>query len=197
MLSTIHDSMMSKRRRTQHVPGGIEEVQKPVMVEQYNTYMGGVEKSDQLLSYYGYCHRTVKWWRRAFFHLVDNAIMNAYILYRLSEQSGRKLDHKHFRIELVKQLLGGTDGHTHPPIRHLNALPPAARLTERHFPEKVPPCTSGRPSQPVCVVCSNKKGRGKKTTTYQCKDCKLPLCIIPYFELYHTKVDPVRHLEQV
>ena len=33
---------------------GIEEVQKPVMVEQYNTYMGGVDKSDQLLSYYGY-----------------------------------------------------------------------------------------------------------------------------------------------
>ena len=94
---------------------GIEEVQKPVMVEQYNTYMGGVDKSDQLLSYYGYCHRTVKWWRRAFFHLVDNAIVNAYILYRLSEQSGRKLDHKHFRIELAKQLLGGTDGHTHPP----------------------------------------------------------------------------------
>ena len=54
--------MMSKRR-TQHVPGGIEEVQKPVMVEQYNTYMGGVDRSDQLLSYYGICHRTVKWWR--------------------------------------------------------------------------------------------------------------------------------------
>ena len=62
MLSTIQDgSMMSKRRRTQHVPGGIEEVQTPVMVEQYNTYMGGVDKSDQLLSYYGFRHRTVKW----------------------------------------------------------------------------------------------------------------------------------------
>ena len=70
--------MMSKHRRTQHVPGGIEEVQKPVMVEQYNTYIGGVDKSDQLLSYYGFSHRTVKWWRRAFFHLVDNVIVNAY-----------------------------------------------------------------------------------------------------------------------
>ena len=36
MLSTIHDdSMMSKHRRTQHVPGEIKEVQKPVIVEQY------------------------------------------------------------------------------------------------------------------------------------------------------------------
>ena len=90
-----------------------------------------------------------------------------------------------------------TDGHTLPPSRHLKALPPTARLTEWHFPEKVPPCPSGRPSQPVCIVCSNKKGRGKKTTTYQCKDCKLSMCIVPCFELYHTKVDPVRYLEQV
>ena len=50
MLSTIHDDSMMFKRRTQHVPGGIEGVQKPVMIEQYNTYMGGVDKSDQLLS---------------------------------------------------------------------------------------------------------------------------------------------------
>jgi len=125
----------------------------------------------------------------------ENATVNAYILYRFSTQSGRMLDHKQFRIELAKQLLGDADGHTNPPSCRLNALPPVARLTERHFIEKVPPCTSGRTSQPVCVVCSNKRGRGKKTTTYQCKQCKLP--IIPCFELHHTKVDPVRHLDQM
>ncbi len=42
--------------------------------------MGGVNKSDQLLSFYGFSHWTVKWWRRAFFHLFDMAIVNAYIL---------------------------------------------------------------------------------------------------------------------
>ena len=198
MLSTIHDdSMVTKRRRTRLAPGGTEEVQKPAIVEKYNTYMGGVDKADQLLSYYGFSHRTVKWWRRAFFHLFDQAIVNAYILYRISEQSGRKLDHKHFRIELAKQLLVNTDNQLphHPP--RLNALPPPARLTERHFLEKVPSCPSGRPSQPVCVVCSGKKGRGKKSTTFRCKQCMLPMCIINCFELYHTKVDPVRHLDHI
>lgn len=68
LLSTIYDdSMVSKQRRTQHVPGGMEEVRKPVILEQYNTYVGVVDKSDQLLSYYGFSHCTVKWWRRAFF----------------------------------------------------------------------------------------------------------------------------------
>ncbi len=58
----------------------------------WRTYMGGVDKSDQLLSYYGFSHRTVKWWRRVFFHLFDMAIVNAYILYCMSSQPGRKRD---------------------------------------------------------------------------------------------------------
>ena len=85
MLSTIHnDDMISKRRRTRHAVGGREEIEKPVMIEEYNTYMGGVDKGDQLLSYYGFNHRTIKWWKIAFFHLVDVTIVNSYILYRLS-----------------------------------------------------------------------------------------------------------------
>jgi len=64
MLSTIHDtSLVAKRRRSRLARGGTEEVQKPKMVDEYNQYMGGVDKSDQLLSYYGFPHRTIKWWR--------------------------------------------------------------------------------------------------------------------------------------
>ena len=75
------------------------------MVEEYNQYMGGVDKTDQLLSYYGFPHRTVKWWRRAFFHLLDMAVVQAYTLYRQSQQSTRHLSHVQFRVELAKQLL--------------------------------------------------------------------------------------------
>ena len=115
MLSTIHhDSWVTKRRQTRLVAGGSEEIEKRTMVEKYNMYMGGVDKGDQLMSYYGFSHRTVKWWRCAFFHLFENAIVNAYILYRLFVQDGRKLDHKQFRIELAKQLLGNADSQTGP-----------------------------------------------------------------------------------
>ena len=61
MLSTIHDnSRVTKCRRTWLIAGGVEEIEKPTMVEKYNTYMGGVDKGDQLMSYYGFSHRTVK-----------------------------------------------------------------------------------------------------------------------------------------
>ena len=197
MLSTIHDdALVTKERRTRHAPGGREEIRKPAVVVEYNMYMGGVDKGDQLLSYYGFSHRTVKWWRRAFFHLIDVAIVNAYILYTLSEQTSRKLTHEHFRIRLAKDLLMDAgmpqDHHIRGPIPR--PLPPSSRLTERHFPARVGETIAGRASQPNCIVCSRKKGRGRKTTTYKCKECNLPMCIVPCFELYHTKVDPERYL---
>ena len=102
MISTIHyDSMVSKRRRTRLAEGEIEEIMKPEVIYEYNTYMGGVDKSDQLLSYYPFTHRTLKWWKRAFFHLLELAMVNAYIMYTLSIQRGKRLNHQQFRQELV------------------------------------------------------------------------------------------------
>ena len=69
-----------------------------------NKYMGGVDRGDQLLSYYGFPHRTVKWWRRAFFFLVDAAIVNSYIMYS-RQTTGRHMSHELFRIELAKELI--------------------------------------------------------------------------------------------
>ena len=58
MLSTFHnDDMIVKRRRTRSADTGIEEITKPVMIEDYNQNMGGVDLSDQMLQSYGYLHR--------------------------------------------------------------------------------------------------------------------------------------------
>ena len=78
-----------------------------------------------------------------------------------------------------------------------HSLPPCARLTERHIPTKAEHRQSGTTKQLECVVCSFKKGRGRKTSTYNCKQCNVSLCIVPCFELYHTYVDPTRYLEVI
>ena len=161
--------------------------------------MGGVDKSDQLLSYYGFSHRTVKWWRRGFFHLIDLAVVNSYVLYSTTQHTGRRLTHEQFRIELARGLLMSVAVETSEAMSPTTGpiarpLPPLARLTERHFPAKLPESQTGKQGQRRCVVCSEKKGRGRKTTVYQCKQCNMPMCVVPCFELYHTKVDPQRYL---
>ena len=206
MISTIHDNtMVPIQRRSRFAEGGREVISKPQCIVEYNRHMGGVDLSDQMISYYSFSHRSVKWWKRVFFHLIDTTIVNAYILYSQSTQSSRKLTHVNFRIELAKSLFQqageeiealSIDPSLQSGSRSEAVLPPL-RMTGRHFPEKVPPTPSGRPPQLECALCSRKKGRSRVTTTYRCKTCVKALCIVPCFELYHTCVEPTRHLQPI
>ena len=81
LLTTLHqDTTVVVERRSRHAEGGREVVQKPMVIVEYNKYMGGVDCADQLLCYCGFGHRTIRWWRRAFFIIVDMAVVNSYIL---------------------------------------------------------------------------------------------------------------------
>ena len=198
-----HDSTISKRCRTSSATGGgVEEIIKPLAVEQYNTFMGGIDKLDRFLSYNGFTRRTLKWWRKAFFAVFDIAVVNGYILYTQAEHTNKKLTHMQFRIELAKQLPPEVC-HTLPSSSNTSivsshssqsSLPPTSRLTERHFLGKLPIKANGKSSQRVC---GQKRGRCMKTTSYFCKQCGVGLCVVPCFELFHTKVDPVRYLTRI
>ena len=67
MLTTIHsDDVINTETRSRRAEGRIEKVEKPVAVAEYNKFMGGVYTADQFLSYYGFSHRTVRWWSGVF-----------------------------------------------------------------------------------------------------------------------------------
>ena len=173
--------------RTRHAATGQENIRKPEVIVDYNKLMGGVDLYDQLCSYYSFDHRTVKWWKRAFFHLLNTAQVNAYILYTQSTQASRKLSHVDLRIQLARELLQKAgavvpDAQSEPSSR-CEVVPSPTRLSGRHFPEKVPPTASGRAGKLECTVCSRKRGRGKVTSTYRCEVCKKGQCIVPCFEL--------------
>ena len=59
-----------------------EDNMKPQIMHKYNTYMGGVDVNDQLLQYYAYSRRTLKWWKKVAFRLLNLAMVNVYVIYK-------------------------------------------------------------------------------------------------------------------
>ena len=43
--------------------------------------MGGVDCNDQLLKYSAFNRRTLKWWKKVFFRLLNVAMVNSYVLH--------------------------------------------------------------------------------------------------------------------
>jgi len=61
------------------------------IVADYNRHMGHVDNVDRMANSYTASRRTGKWTKKLFFHLLDLAIVNSYIL--LSSCDGKKISH--------------------------------------------------------------------------------------------------------
>ena len=85
--------------------GTIEKIPCPELISSYNTYMGGVDKNDQMKSYYPIPVAGKKWWSRVFYDLIDRSIYNSFVLEQESTHHAKR-SQKLFRIDLAKQLIG-------------------------------------------------------------------------------------------
>ncbi|CAK9827808.1 PiggyBac transposable element-derived protein 4 [Anthophora retusa] len=62
------------------------------------------------------------------------------------------------------------------------------RLTERHFPSVYSNKAAKKKNQVRKYVVCSKQGK-RRESRYYCSQCDVDLCVVPCFELYHTKVD--------
>lgn len=99
VLSTIHrDTLETIERRGPD--GQPETIRKPKIVTDYNRFMSGVDRADQLMVYYAYGRKSLKWYKRVFWRMVDHAILNAFVLHKsVISPNPRKYAQK-FQMEL-------------------------------------------------------------------------------------------------
>ena len=156
---------------------------KPLVVDAYNKFMLGVDRLDQRMSYYQFVRKSVKWWRKVFFWMIEVMVVNAYILYTQHTDAARKLSHKEFRRELVMSLCEeqqSTTPHRQPRQRRDHTL---ERLRGSHYPD------TGSAHRD-CRICSVRGSGGQRHLTASfCATCSdhPHLCIGECFRNYHTR----------
>ena len=135
-----------------HTSGGeMETVTKPMIVTDYNRHMSGVDLADQYMVYYAVGRKSIKWYKRIFWRLVEQTIVNAYILFKqVRDIDPRQYPQKTFQMDLVYALTAGVlhnrIGQGRPSLA-TNFL----RLKGKHFGQ------THEKKRGRCVVCAYKK----------------------------------------
>jgi len=100
MLSTVHKPIVKK---TNKIDKQGNYVLKPVCVIDYNANMGLVDKSDMQISFNTTSRKSIKWYKKFFFHLLDICVLNSGIVCSTLEKKTLKLPE--FRLKLIEQIL--------------------------------------------------------------------------------------------
>ena len=170
--------------------GKVVRVEKPKAVVMYNEHMGGVDRADQLRSYYSACRPSHKWYRYLFWFIFEVVLGNAFIIDKenVPRQGHRTV--REFRLPLAKQLIGGFSSRSENTKRTQKAalLQPCVspENSAGHFSTR----REGNARKRLCVQC---KKDGRKTasdrareTIYECAQCGVALCKKPCFSRYHS-----------
>ena len=187
MLSTKHDDKVHQHRRF-NKRGQEELISKPNMIADYTAHMGGVDRADHYISSYQFLQRSVKWWRKLYFFVLESSVVNSFILFNMHmknlDDHNATLDHRSFRKELIYQLVAKVRNPTFSRFGHISTIDHEARLDGKlHIIDH-------RPYSRDCIVCSDRGGPGgRKETVYYCDTCPRKPGLHPKecFRVYHTK----------
>ncbi len=118
MCSSVHEAFTGQTVRRRVKEAGVWQVKSvpvPNAVVDYNHNMGGVDLSDALTGYYSVSHKTMKRYKTFFYHFVDIAVVNSFLLHKellklRNPAQTKPHTQKTFREQLLKEMLEFADG---------------------------------------------------------------------------------------
>jgi len=85
-LSSFHDPKETTVVKRENKDGTNTGIFCPEVVAECNKMMGVVDRFNQLRERYALGRRSVKWWHRIFHFLVDVAIVNSFVLWKVKKE---------------------------------------------------------------------------------------------------------------
>ena len=151
-------------------------VYQPKAVSNYNKYMNAVDRSDQILATNNVLRKCMRWWKTLFFHLIDIAVVNSFILFREHQANYNNITTLMMKPftgeEIVRQLCDLPEYDDPPTSTRSKPVPKLGDFEVVHMPEF-------SHVRRLCVVCY-KQGRGElKIASY----CSAPQCEGKYMHI--------------
>ena len=153
MISNLHSLQMIEVTNRRG-----EKKMTPNIIKDYNQYMSGVDRAEQMVSFYNCLRKTIRWYKKVALHLFDTFLFNAYCI---NSKYGvdKTISLLKFRELVVTDLLG----------ERLIEIVPRITNNSFHYLSSIPPNEKKKfPTKP-CRVCSKIK---RKETRYECAVCK-------------------------
>ncbi|KAL6491263.1 hypothetical protein MHYP_G00016080 [Metynnis hypsauchen] len=146
----------------------VSQVPIPCAVQDYSKNMGTVDLSDALFGYCNVLHKTKKWYKTFFYHFIDIAVVNSFIMYKeLAKANSREtVTRKQFRETLATDL-----------TKTLTRLAPLQLplAGDECYPDFF--SEDSRVGRRACELCKQ-DGKKVKTSAF-CMKCRVPLCLMP------------------
>lgn len=102
VLTTIHNEEMTPGRNAAH--------EKPKCIVDHNKYIGGVERTNQLLQPYEIARESLKWYEKIAFHLLQLALLKCFLAFK---KNGGQKYFLQFQREVIAVLVFGRDNDNH------------------------------------------------------------------------------------
>lgn len=162
--------------------GTVNKVTRPSSLESYNLYMGAVDQADAQLHPYDITRKSLNWARKTGIHLLHRLLLNAFNLYK---QSNDDLTFLAFTMMYARHLFDSTGiGRKTGPKGGRPRL--MKEIMENHVPKKIPPSEKKTNPSLRCRVCTSQGIRKETRLFCDSCTCKPPLCAHPCFNIYHS-----------
>ena len=177
----------------------------PSVILSYNAHMGGIDKSDMLVSLYKTPMKSKRWYLRLFAYCIDVALVNAWLLYRRDCGSLKEkwMPLKQFRLDCYSAasssnalLTMSTLTRNHPILKTVELPQPTLRGQRSDMPDTAVRfdtvlfhCPVFVKKRLTCKHCSKKDNIIR--TTSICSACKVHLCVKPNKNCFREFHKPV------